>query len=460
MESGMRIGHRKTEKKRLKPPPDYSSRAMQWRLLAAVGGLMLIVVLAGEVRNPERWKWLTELSEKASQPVEDINPRLTEASPPASDEVIINDRTRPKVKESLQANEFVSSHDRAWASGWEDVFGKLSNPDRQQIYELLKAAREQELFRESQVEPATEAIQHLDAYWADYRAAAKTEMQELSDEEKSAWQPVLEQLELRWTVEFKPLLLIVAQGQELSEAQQTQLAALQDLLDMLELKAVQDNTPTRNSEREIWFRLLGKLQKRTAEELRRSSAGPISYAQLFKQSASYRGKLTTVRGTAADVYWVQAPANAYGIKRYWVYWLRPEGGANSPILVYALDKPKGFPSVDASELGHKKMPSLEDVEFTGFFFKRYAYQGQGGIYTAPMLLAREPVWIQSGFGSRMELPSPVTFLAVVAGLAVLATGLAVWVYYQYRPGRIREIDLPQTVFPNSAHDENPVETQP
>src|SRR5262249_20572092 len=155
--------------------------------------------------------------------------------------------------------------------------------------------------------------------------------------------------------------------------------------------------------------LLGKLQKRAPDELRLESSGPISYAQLFKQSSTYRGKLVTVRGTAADVYWVEAPENAYGIKRYWVYWLHPEG-ANSPILVYSLDKPEGFPFIDISEAGRKKMPSLEDVEFTGFFFKRYAYQGQGGIYTAPMILAREPVWLHDAFSSRMDLPSPITFL--------------------------------------------------
>jgi hypothetical protein len=62
------------------------------------------------------------------------------------------------------------------------------------------------------------------------------------------------------------------------------------------------------------------------------------------------------------------------------------------------------------------------------------------------LLAREPVWLKSAFSGQPNLPSPVTFLAVATGLALLATGLAVWIYYQYRPGRNREDDLPARIF--------------
>src|SRR4051812_25609756 len=101
MEFSMRIGQRQNDKKkRLKPPPDYSSRRMQWRLLAAVATLMLIVILASEIRNPDRWKWLTNLDRLAVKPEEDINPRLAEpAASPATDEVVVGQRSRPKPKE-------------------------------------------------------------------------------------------------------------------------------------------------------------------------------------------------------------------------------------------------------------------------------------------------------------------------------------------------------------------------
>jgi len=419
---------------------------MQWRLLAAVGGLLLVVIVIGEVRNPERWKWITKL-DRMAEPAgdEDINSRLPVANGAKNDgEVIVGDHpARPKVD---AADDTLSGIDRAWKSGWEETFGQLGNQDRQQIYDLLKSARDGTPIKDTHTELASEAIQRLDGLWAEYRATAKAGVQQLGDEEKASWTPVLEELELRWTIETKPLFMIVAKQEPLSKLQQDRLLDVQDALDHLEIKAIQDNTPWRASEREIWFRLLGKLQKRSREELNRGSQGRIGYAQMFKQSEAYRGKLITVRGTAEDVYWVEAPPNSYGIEKYWVYWLRPEGGANSPILVYALNKPKDFPFVDFPDLGRGKMPSKEDVEFTGFFFKRYAYQGKGGIYTAPMLLAREPEWLQSELASApRNLPSPVLFLSVAAGLALLAAGLAAWVYYQYRPGRGADGDLPTKI---------------
>ena len=442
----MRIGQRQPPKKRLKPPPDYSSRRMQWRLLAIVAAFMAVMWVVFEARNPQRWQWITQL-DRVEPPHEEINPRLLEPTRrQTSDEVIVGERTRPKLPTPAEDDDVFSTDDRAWASGWEDVFGRLSNTHRRTVYELLKAAREESPIEPAQQEAASDAIAQLDRYWAEYRASAKSGLEDLTEEEQAAWLPVLEKLELRWTTEAKPLLMIIAQSEPLSEKQRTHLIAVQDLLDRLELKAIQDNTPWRSSEREIWFRLLGKLQQRTPQELQHGSAGSVGYAQLYKQSESYRGKLVTVRGAAHDVYWVEAPTNAYGIKRYWVYWLRPEGGPNSPILVYALDKPQGFPSIDIADSGRSKMPTIEDVEFTGFFFKRYAYEAQGGIYTAPMLLAREPVWIKGAFSGRASLPSPITFLAVASGLALLAIGLAVWVYYQYRPGRTREEDLPAQIF--------------
>ena len=54
----MRIGqHDSNEKKRrLRPPPDYASRAMQWRLLGLVAALMFVLWAAFEARKPETWR--------------------------------------------------------------------------------------------------------------------------------------------------------------------------------------------------------------------------------------------------------------------------------------------------------------------------------------------------------------------------------------------------------------------
>ena len=64
--------------------------------------------------------------------------------------------------------------------------------------------------------------------------------------------------------------------------------------------------------------------------------GRVAYLQLYKQSADYRGKMVTVKGTVRLAYRVAAPANYLGVKEYCVYWLYPAGGPDSPLIVYAL----------------------------------------------------------------------------------------------------------------------------
>jgi hypothetical protein len=445
----MRIGQHDEDRrqKRLKPPPNYSSRSMQLRLLAMVALLMLVITAAFEARNPDRWKWLWEL-DQAAPPQEEIDPRLPASASAASDdaEPVVGDSLpkRQKIQADTSDKGPISAQDRAWAAGWHDVFERLSFFDRTQVYDLLQAAREKRTVDDAATRAAEDTLRRLEQEWADYRAAAASGLEGLSDEEQAAWQKVIDQLEQRWEAEARPALEAVAQQEELSESLRTSLAGLQDLLDRLQLRSIQDNTVWRASEREIWFRLLGKLKNRSPEELKRESEGLVGYAQLFKQSSGYRGRLVTIRGTAEAVYPVEAPRNSYGIEQYWVYWLRPEGGPNSPILVYALEKPEGFPSIELADLGREKMPSLQDVEVTGFFFKRYAYQAQGGIFTAPMLLARGPKWL-SPAAPAQEFPPLGAFLGMVAALAALAIALAAWVHYQHRPGRIRDAELPDTI---------------
>jgi hypothetical protein len=436
----MRIGSRDPDERpqRLKPPPDYSSRPVQIRLFMMVALLVLVITAAFEARKPERWRWLWDLTGEQfdDQPDDALNddpidPRLAsipDGPLPARD-----------GDPALDASTDLSPTDRAWISGWQEVYDKLSFRERSVLYELLKAARDQQDASDTLAADAPAMLDSLDRYWLEHRNAAIAAVADLSDEEQAAWRPVVESLRVRWELQMRPLLTALTHREPLTDVQRNHLAGLQDLLDRLQLKAIQDNTVWRPSEREIWFRLFGKLQQKSPEELAAKSAGFTGYAQLFKQPDYYRGRLVAVRGVAEAVYPIEAPANSYGIERYWVYWLRPEGGPNNPIVVYALSKPEALPSIEFADVGRKRMPELADVEVTGYFFKRYAYQGQGGIFTAPLLLADEPVVIPSVFAMNEDIPSGPLLYVIVAALALFAVALATWVYFQYRPGRSREL---------------------
>jgi hypothetical protein len=429
--------------KRRKPPPDYSSRRVQFRLFVLVTLVMVVITAAFEARNPARWRWLWELNGTSKDAGESLDPRLHVAPGRESEsgEVVLSDSRSPRGEQTSAERKRVPAEVRAWEAGWDDVYKNLSYDDRTVLYNLLNAARRTGLSDDSA--HAAETLERLDQCWSDHRRLALAALSDLSETEQQAWSELIEGLYRRWHEAVRPALASVGEagrsgGVSLSDAQRAQLQELQSLLNSVQLNMIQDDSVFRSSEREIWFYLLGELQAANAAQLQEHSLGPIGYAALFKQPDFYRGKLVTVQGTAKAVYSLPAPQNSYGIERYWVYVLYPSGGPSNPILVYALEKPADFPSLERADVGKKPLASEEEVRFTGYFFKRYAYQAQGGIFTAPMLLAREPEWLPaSSLLSNRPLPSLPAFLGVAAVLALLAAALAWWVYHQDPVGSSR-----------------------
>jgi hypothetical protein len=437
----MRIGptNEPEASKKRPPPPNFQSRAMQIRMFLLLALLFLVIGAISEARKPERWQWLWKLNATVEE--EPIDSKLSPPAPPKAvdPESMVMKMEAPALPNgvNLAEEDPATTQQRAWESAWKTLDGSLSNQDRRILFELLRNVPPDDV--ETWSASVTEMLTRLDEAWDSYLLSSRSALADLSPAEQVAWKHVLDQLGERWKRELQPLLAARGKG-ESTDAQVSQ--AFHTLLTSIALANVQDDTPWRGAEREIWFHLFDQLQKQSADDLKRESPGFVSYSQLFKQSKSYRGKLVTVRGEAVAVYPESAAKNKYGIEQYWVYWLYPHGGPASPMLVYALQKPADFPSFSAADMGHKKLASREDIEFTGYFFKRYAYQGQGGIYTAPTLVAVEPQWLQSEKVATAPLPSVGVALMTILVLAALAALFAAWVYMQYRPGGLREHNLP------------------
>jgi len=149
------------------------------------------------------------------------------------------------------------------------------------------------------------------------------------------------------------------------------------------LREVRDDTVFRAAESDSWFQLFAVLQRTPNDELVAASEGPATCLQLSEQPAEYRGRLVTVSGIARAAKQVAAPENAVGIDQYYQLWLQPDLRSDELIVLYCLELPESFP------LG-------SDIEApctaTGFFFKRWAYESQGGIATAPLVIAKTLAW--------------------------------------------------------------------
>lgn len=157
-------------------------------------------------------------------------------------------------------------------------------------------------------------------------------------------------------------------------------AARETFADAADLAIVRDDTVFRSDDRRAWFAIWKRLQGEAAgASLLRGRE--VTFAQVFSQPKSFRGRMVRVEGTIRRLQEVSAPTNTLGIASYWQAWIEPAGGPASPFVVYFLTVPPGTPTGMRVDI-----PVVVD----GVFFKRWAYQASDAIRLAPLLMAVEP----------------------------------------------------------------------
>lgn len=189
-------------------------------------------------------------------------------------------------------------------------------------------------------------------------------------------------------------------------------------IERADIESLQDNTAFLPEETDIWYRWLNILRQANAETLASASIHRVGYVQVFRQTEGYRGKLVRVKGTVRRAHYIKAPENSAHIEGYWQCWLFPEGrdAGGSPIVVYALQMPPGFP---------EGMQFNEPAEFVGLVYKRWAYPATLGPAVAPLLLANTGQWApQPKRIDRPSLPGTATFLGAIVVTALLGVGIA------------------------------------
>jgi hypothetical protein len=180
------------------------------------------------------------------------------------------------------------------------------------------------------------------------------------------------------------------------------------------LDRVRDDTVFREADRDAWFGIWKTLRDDgppPSPAVRR-----VSFAELFGQPRSFRGRPVAIAGTLRRLERVDAPANDYGIDDYWQGWLEPEGGPASPVVVYFLDIPADMPT---------GLAIAERIDATGYFFKRWAYAAKDTVRLAPLVMAASPRW-----SARPPARPAIDFVgALTTGtilLMILVTLVGIW----------------------------------
>jgi hypothetical protein len=443
---------------RRRRPPNFLSRRSERQLLYLLGLFVLVLILMHEARQPKHWTWLWSFQNAASRrdaaSDEKIDTRLrspllqSDAGQPR--DLLVAPGEREGVSPTVDARRSVSpagSRPAARLStaappaaddAWSQLLQDLDGDSRQLLFRLLKAVRDGQAPTEDDRAAWPGILAELETGWENYlerlRSETETDDARWADEERQSRRRATDELQQQWDEHWKPALQILAAASPPSPEVRQSLDDLQRTLDAVFLKAVRDNTVFTDSEKDAWFRLFERLQQADLSWLEGESRGEIAFAQLYREPDAYRGQLVTVRGTVRLGYYRQAPRNLYGIGGYYLFWLRPVGSTN-PIVVYSLEVPEGFPDVRALEAQGRKPELFEDVQFTGYFFKRWAYRAEDGTRLAPLVLAKCPRW-EPPLGGTGRVPGERPGLPALA-LGVLAAVLfaVVFVVTVYRLGR-------------------------
>jgi hypothetical protein len=431
----MRIGrqreNRETSPLRRKSVPDYTQRGTKMRVFGMVAALMVVLALADKARDPKTWNWLWQMDQSAEQAEPKFTNRLQPkelrtARDPAGTFVAAGEKDASAEEDRPTLT--IDPVQRAWDQGWKDVYDRLDADRRALLFQMLHSGTSHAALDPERQTAAGELLAAVTTLWEDYQVVAFQSVAKLTGDDQAVWVDVLRQVNHRFSEQVRPALQGVIDGRALTESEEQALVGFQTTLLALTRTRIEDDTIFRPAEREIWFHELARVRDTSPEKLLKESRGQIAYLQLFNQPDDYRGQVITVAGTVKLAYRVQAPPNYLGIEQYYVFWLHPSGGPTSPIVVYALAAPPGFPPIKDKDADAATTKLHEELQVTGVFFKRWAYLAKDGdaTYTAPLLIANVPTWKPAAplLTAADRLPMTVQNIVLVAG-ATLALGLIV-----------------------------------
>ena len=427
-------------------PPNYRSRWVQLRLLAMVSLFMLVLFAAYEARNPKYYRWLglevadgTATALEADElATEELDTRLQKTPTPQNPlgTVTVSKDIQKLADAGLQEQETETDILRQESiQQWTKLLNQRSHEERRQLLKVLRSSRERQALPNDEQLSWLHLLTKFDEGWKNFFEDSRESIQKSGEDEpedqRQTWTLVLSQIEERWNHQ-KDALMLASEGRVLTTKDKQVLAELQNACDQYSLSMVEDNTlRSRWQEHDAWYRLLEQCQLSTVDELEKRATGRVGYLQLYRQPEHFRGKLVKIRGTVRSAYRAVARKNIYGIEEYYVFVVKPAGGPNSPMFVYSLHTPPGFPTIvekddqgAATTLDHK-------VEFTGFYFKNCAYRAKDTTRVAPMLMARMPVWesnLATDLSWWQKLPTTTVMTCGLLVIATISVLLAVFVY--------------------------------
>jgi hypothetical protein len=328
------------------------------------------------------------------------------------------------------------------------VLRRLSKEQRQLLHESLWRWRQNRLLTPGQRADWTKLLKRLNQNWNSYFERVQLSIADeaglLTQDQRKSAATALAGSQAAWQAE-QMALAEASSGTSISGRSREVLDDLQRILDLRAWAMVEDNTVLRSAESDAWHRCWEQLESLDASA-KAEALGPLNYVQLFAQSTELRAQVVKIRGTVRRAYRVRSQVARFGIEEYVVLAVLPGDNSGSPIAVYCVKLPDGFPDIGPVSSANSQMALDEDVEITGYYFKRWLHRSEGGMNLSPLLLGEITRWAPH---DRLNQPQsgnipPHQLLFGTLAVALVAILVAILVY---RSSRWSSTEVSQTTQP-------------
>lgn len=198
--------------------------------------------------------------------------------------------------------------------------------------------------------------------------------QSISDQQRLAWKVLLDSL-----LTSSNQAAAEQSASHPTSLDRPRIAAFLAALDDAAASRVVDGSVWRSGDFDLFYRYLDQASSLSGEGVATSGVLP-----LLQQPDVFRNQLVRASGTVARTERITAKENPYGISEYWQLWIRPDDGADRPLVAVVPAVPALVESVGPNAI----VEEGPQITVVGRFLKRLAYQSSLGADLAPVVVGR------------------------------------------------------------------------
>ncbi len=168
-----------------RPPPNYFSRRVQWRIMALVAALMTIVVMMEQAADPATWAWMWGPAPAGATSIATAAPNTTAPPPVHRADPVISDAfsTGPRFQDAASPTPQDPMNTQIAADAWREIWRRLPKSHAERLLRALRADRLGTPMSPADRRDWTETLALLDEEWQRYTDQARESLKGLDDQQ-------------------------------------------------------------------------------------------------------------------------------------------------------------------------------------------------------------------------------------------------------------------------------------